>query len=300
MKRKNYFEKKIKNFFFSNLKKINIKKNDIVYLGLDLLKFYSPFVKIFPNYPRNKLNTYLCELFFNLLKEYISKNGTLIYPGFTWSFIIKKKFNKYKTSPEVGSFGNYIFRQKGIERSNHPINSLISWGKKKKIITNNHGSYSFGYNSPFNKFYELNVKFLNIGAPFYDTCTYIHHLEHLNGCNHRFYKLVEGKVYISNKFIKKDFFFLAKYKSYSNKIKRNEKLLYDNLLKKKKAIVSKKHNILFSSISTVNVLKEGMNLLNKNSSIFMKKNIQVIFNENNQTIKNKKNIVKIKYRLNLN
>lgn len=158
----------------------------------------------------------------------------MIYPGFTWSFIKNKKFDKNKTIPEVGSFGKYLFNQKDIERSNHPINSIISWGNKKKEITKIHGPYSFGYNTPFENFLKLNVKFLNIGIPFYDTCTYVHHLEHLNGCNHRYYKLIKGKYFVKGKYYIKNFFFFAKYKSFTNIIKRNEKLLYNLLLKKKK------------------------------------------------------------------
>jgi len=207
MIQKKYLEKKIEKFLFTNLEKIKIKENDIVYLGLNLLQFYYPFVKFIPNYSKKKLDSYLCGLFFDLLKKYFAKKGTIIYPGFTWSFIKNKKFNKKKTVPEVGSFGKYFFYQKNIERSNHPINSIISWGNKKKEITNIHGPYSFGYNSPFQKFYTLNVKFLNIGIPFYDTCTYVHHLEHLNGCNHRYYKLIKGKNYTNGKYSKKKFSF---------------------------------------------------------------------------------------------
>ena len=95
----------------------------------------------------------------------------------------------------------FVFK-KGVHRSDHPINSIASWGKNSKFLTENHGPYSFGYNSPFEKFNKLKVKFLNIGITYGKTCTYVHHLEHLNGINHRFYKAVKGFVFHNKKFRK--------------------------------------------------------------------------------------------------
>jgi aminoglycoside N3'-acetyltransferase len=292
------FKKKIEKFLFSNLKKIKIKKNDIVYLGLDLYKFYYPFIKFISNYPKKNLDHYLCRFFFSLLKKYFNKKGTLIYPGFTWSFIKKKKFHKHKTIPEIGSFGKYLYKQSDIERSNHPINSLLSWGNKKKEITKIHGPYSFGFNTPFEKFLNYNVKFLNIGIPFYDTCTYVHHLEHLNGCNHRYYKLIKGKYFVDGKYYKKNFFFLAKYKSFSKNVKRNEKLFYKFLLKNKKVSSVINSSVLFTSIKTKDVFKAGMNFLIKDSSYFMSKKIEINFKETKKPIKTNKNEIKINYKLN--
>ncbi len=52
--KKKIFEKKIKKFLISNLKKLKIKQNDIIYLGLDLTKFFLPFIKYFPSYNKKK------------------------------------------------------------------------------------------------------------------------------------------------------------------------------------------------------------------------------------------------------
>ena len=293
------FEETIKKILFTSFKKLLIKKNDTIYLGLDLTQFFFPFLSIFPNYKKEKLNHYFCSLFFKLLKEYFAHHGTFILPSFTWSFLKNKKFNKYKTIPEIGSFEKYIFNKKEVARSTHPINSIIAWGKNSKTITKNHGAYSFGYNTPFQKFKEFDVKFVNIGIPFYNTCTYVHHLEHLNGCNHRFYKLIQGRNYIKNKFINENYFFLAKYNSFTDKIKRKEKILYDIIKKKKKIKIFNSKQVIFSSINSHEIFYEGLKLLNENSCAFMSKKILVFFKENkkNVRIRKKQNKIIINYNL---
>jgi len=293
--RKKYFEKKIERFLFTNFKKLKIKKSDIIYVGLDLTQFFLPFLIIFPDYKKKEIDIYFCNLLFKLLKKYFANKGTFIFPAFTWSFLENKRFKKNQTKPEIGSFEKYIFNKKGMTRSDHPINSVISWGKKNKQITKDHGAYSFGFNSPFQKFKELGVKFVNIGIPFYDTCTYVHHLEHLNGFNHRYYKLIQGQNYIKGKFIKKNYFFLVKYNSFNNKIRRNEKILYNDLIQKKKVKSFNAKKVIFSCIDSQDVYYEGLKLLNKDSCAFMNKKIVIFMKKNNKKI----NTIKKKINYNL-
>ena len=77
------------------------------------------------------------------------------------------------------------------EHSSNLLN--CNMGENKKII-NPCGVFSFGANSPFSNFLKYKVKFLNIGIEWKNTCTYLHHIEHLNGINHRFYKLQKEKL----------------------------------------------------------------------------------------------------------
>jgi aminoglycoside N3'-acetyltransferase len=296
---KKYFEKSIERFLFTSFQKLKIKKNDIIYLGLDLTQFFLPFIEFFPDYKKKEINIYFCKLLFRLLKKYFSNEGTFIFPAFTWSCLKNKKFKKYQTKPEIGAFEKYLFNKRGVVRSAHPINSVLSWGTKSKEITKDHGAYSFGYNTPFQKFKEFGVKFVNIGIPFYDTCTYIHHLEHLNGCNHRYYKSIQEQNYIKNKFVKKNYFFLVKYKSFDSKIKRNEKKLYKVLIREKKIKTFTKKRVIFSSTNSEDVFYEGLKLLNKDSCAFMSKKIIVFMKENNKKINIRKREKKIIVNYNL-
>ena len=290
---KDKFEKESYQFLDSNLKKLKIKKNDCIYFGLDLKNFYVPFIKYFKDEPKLLNNEYLCSLFLKNLKQYFLPNGTIVFPSFTWEFIKKKKFHIKKTIPQLGIFEKYIFNKKDFLRSAHPINSIVSIGKKSKYLTKDHGLFSFGANSPYNKFNEIDLKFVNIGVPFYNSCTFSHHLEHINGVNHRFYKIIRGSVFEKNKYIKKNFFFLVKYKYFDKYLERNEQFLNKILIKKNKAKKFTSKNVFFFSSSSNDVTKIGLDILKSCPSGLMKKKIFIYLKEGNKLMKNKnkKNIV---------
>lgn len=274
-----------KKFLYINLKKLGIKKSDTIYLGLDLKNFYIPFLKFLKEDPNLFDKNILNKIFYKNLKEYFLPNGTIIFQAFTWSFIKKKKFHPRLNSPDIGLFENYIFNKPGVKRSSHPTNSIIVFGKNKNFISNNHGLYSFGANSPFEKFKELNVKFVNIGVPLEDSCTYLHHLEHINGTNHRFNKLINGKVFDYDRYLRKNFYILVKYKNISTAVDRDEKKFFDYLKKNKKLKSLKVNQVLFSVINCIDVYNIGLSFLKNDSTYFMKKKVFVKFSEKIKEIK---------------
>ena len=280
MNKKNNEE--IRLFLFKNLKKLGVRRGDSLYLAINLNLFYFPFLKkiIFKNKEE------LVNFFIKILKDYIGKNGTLICPSFTFDFIKKKFFNKQEDEPNLGFFEKVFVFNDGVQRSNHPINSIASWGKYSKLLTESHGPYSFGYNSPFEKFRNLKVKFLNIGISYGKTCTYVHHLEHLNGINHRFYKAVKGFVFENNKFIKKIFFFLALFKDVD--LKKKEYLIEEELRKKNLIKERVSNGIYFSIINSSDVFEQGMKLLKENTCAFINKKFTINFVENDLKKKIKK------------
>lgn len=274
-----------KKFLYINLKKLGIKKSDTIYLGLDLKNFYIPFLKFLKEDPNLFDKNILNKIFYKNLKEYFLPNGTIIFQAFTWSFIKKKKFHPRLNSPDIGLFEKYIFNKPGVKRSSHPTNSIIVFGKNKNFISNNHGLYSFGANSPFEKFKELNVKFVNIGVPLEDSCTYLHHLEHINGTNHRFNKLINGKVFDYDRYLRKNFYILVKYKNISTAVDRDEKKFFDYLKKNKKLKSLKVNQVLFSVINCIDVYNIGLSFLKNDSTYFMKKKVFVKFSEKIKEIK---------------
>ena len=286
---KNLFEKILKilskKFLFNNLKKLGIKKSDTIYLGLDLKNFYIPFLEILNKDPNLFNKTILNKIFYENLKEYFLPNGTIILQAFTWSYIKEKKFHPRLNSPDIGSFEKYVFNKPGIARSSHPTNSIIVFGKNKNLVSKNHGLYSFGANSPFEKFKDLNVKFVNIGVPLEDSCTYLHHLEHVNGTNHRFNKLINGKVFVNDRYLTKNFYILVKYKNISTAVNRDEKKFFDYLRKIKKLKLLNVNQVLFSSINCKDVYNIGLRLLKNDSTYFMKKKVFVKFLEKVKKIK---------------
>mgnify|MGYP001157189123 FL=1 len=286
-------EKKIKNeikdIFKKSLRKLNISGSDNVYLSLNMGGIFKPFLKNEKFIQKvNQKKKYYTKWVLKLLEKYFKK-GTMISPAFSYSFIENKFFDIKKTPSDLGVFSQVFLEKRGIMRTDHPIHSICVYGKLKKKFSSDHGKYSFGTNSPFDKFLKYNIKFLNIGVPFGNTCTYVHHIEHLNGSNYRFYKLFLGKVKKNNKIVNSYCYDFVRYRQVGSEDLKNEKLI-EFYLKKNKSISYSNDKIFFSCTKSIDVYKIATKLLKKNSHIFLKKNFKILHNDNNT----KKNIIKIK------
>ncbi len=266
-----------------NLTKIGIKKGDTVYLGINLGKSFTFFKdEIFQNTSLNKVREKSSKLIFKSIAEHLGSDGTIICPTFSFYFIKEKKFNVNKSKSDLGYFENFFLRQKNIVRSIHPIYSIAIWGKNKKII-NPCGVFSFGANSPFSNFLKYKVKFLNIGIEWKNTCTYLHHIEHLNGINHRFYKPTKGKIINKKKKITDVFYNPVRFMKL-----KSDKAEYkiEKYLRRKFFIKETNDKIYCSSIKARDVHDIALKILQKKPSYFMTKNVYVsIDNKDKLTIK---------------
>lgn len=255
-----------------NLKQIGIKSKDTVYLGINLgqaFKYYQD--EIFLNKSLEYTRKICAELIFTAIKKSVGPKGTIICPTFSFYFIKTKVFNINKSKSDLGYFENFFLNQNNVTRSPHPIYSITIWGKNKKII-NPCGGFSFGENSPFSNFLKFNVKFLNIGIKWIETCTYLHHLEHLNGINHRFYKPTIGKFINKGKSKKRVFYNPVRFMNLKSK-KAEYKI--EKYLKKNNLIRQTKNKIYCSSINAKDVHEIGLKILQKKPSYFMSKNVNV-------------------------
>tara|TARA_B100000963_G_scaffold241999_1_gene211754 strand:+ start:258 stop:1139 length:882 start_codon:yes stop_codon:yes gene_type:complete len=282
--------KNLKQEILSSLKKLNISHNDSLYLSVNMGGVFSSYLNnhgVLDEVLKNKY--FYTKYVLKILKNFISKKGSLICPTFSFSTIKTKKFDIKKTKSDLGIFSQVFLNDKNSLRSDHSIHSLSAIGKFKKIIRRGHGSYSFGINSPFDEFINYKVKFLNIGVPFGETCTYTHHVEHLNGCNYRYNKMFKVTKKQKNKSKKSYDFDFVRYRSMSDDVLKNEKII-EEMLKKKKLIEYIKFPIFFSSTSSSSVYDVTKSILKKDSNIFLKGNKIVLFNDN---FKNK-NLIKLK------
>ena len=267
---------KILRKIIKGIKKLNFKSTDNVYLGIDLGKvLFNDYKKIFENenVSLNEIRNYVTTKIIKNLKNYF-KNGTIIVPSFNFDYFKDRKFNKL-TKSTLGPFENSFIKEKGVSRSNHPIFSICAFGKNKKKILEPCGLFSFGQNSPFNNFIKNNVIFLNIGLPFKDTCTYVHHVEHLNGVNHRYYKAVTGKVYEGGKYINKTYYSFVRYKLIMDNVKRAEYKI-EKMLKNKKYLKEiNDPKIYLSKVYAKDVFKCANDALHRDPFVFLKKKLIV-------------------------
>ena len=257
----------------TGIKKLNFKSTDNVYLGIDLGKiFINNYKKIFASedLTLDEIRKYSINKIIKSLKSYF-KNGTIIAPSFNYDYFKERKFNKNLTKSSLGPFENSFIKERGVSRSNHPIFSISALGKNKKKILEPCGLFSFGQNSPFNNFIKNNVIFLNIGLPLGSTCTYLHHVEHMAGVNHRYYKAVSGKVFESGKYINKTYYSFVRYNFIIEKVKRAEYKI-EKLLKNKKYLKEVNNDkVYLSKVYAKDVFSCANKVLQLDPSFFLEK-----------------------------
>ena len=162
----NFFRNEIKN----RLSKY-IKKGLVVNCEFDLAKFNQ--IAII-----SKNKDQFIKFFLDIFLELIGKKGTLIIPGFSYSWGKNKKkkfFNPEITKPEVGILPNYLLSKEKAVRTKDPMFSFFILGNKKnyfKDISNN----SFGKKSIYEKIYKNNGLLVSFGLNQFDP-TFVHFVE---------------------------------------------------------------------------------------------------------------------------
>jgi len=286
---KDKIQKDLKKLIIKNLKILDIRPQDHLYLSINMGSFFLNYID---NQDAisiiNKNKIFFTKYVLKIFKNYISKDGSLICASFSYSTKKTMFFDIKKTRSEVGIFSQVFLEDKSSLRSDHSMHSISAIGKFKKILKESHGIFSFGINSPFESFLKFNVKFVHIGVPFHKACTYIHHVQHLAGCNFRFYKSFKVKKKIENKITNTYDYNFLRFKILGNE--SIEEFLLENVLSKKKLIKYIKKPVFFSVVDCDSVYKETKKLLKKNPSTFIRGSKKVIFNDN---FKNK-NLIRLK------
>ena len=265
------FKKKYKKFLFRNLKKIKLMNGDNIYVSVNLGEAYKPFFK---HINKTKITSEKFSLILiQLLKEYLGKSGGIIVPTFSFQYIKDRFFDKNTTKTILGPFNQSFLKKNFRNRTSHPTHSICCYGKINKKIKKYDNKFSFGENSPYSQFTNLKVKFLNIGVNLKDTITYIHHIEQLNGCAHRYYKNIYGKIKVNNKIIRKNYYCFVKFlfKDFETDAAPIVKTIKEkNLLHE-----ASSSNTYFSLVKAEDIYNESLVLLNKNPQIFMNKKLNI-------------------------
>jgi hypothetical protein len=88
-----------------------------------------------------------------------------------------------------------------------------------------------------------------------------------------------------DRYLRKNFYILVKYKNISTAVNRDEKKFFDYLRKNKKLKLLKVNQVLFSTINCKDVYNIGLSFLKNDSTYFMKKKVFVKFLEKIKKIK---------------
>ena len=246
-----------------SLKKIGIKKKDILYVSGNLVSFGLTNRMSYKNLPK---------IFFDEIIKIIGPEGTIIFPSHSFNLLNTNEiFDLNKTKSISGSFSNYIIENKKFYRQFHPYASISGVGKYAKFICNYKKSDVYGPNCPFEKLIKINAKFISLGVEVNRNCTQVHFLEKETKVKYRYEKFFSQKVLFKKKIIKKKFSMFVLKEKYRN-IKRNyNKIIFNYFLKIGKINKCKLGNNWVYSYDLNDFYKITKNLFLKYNNIWLGK-----------------------------
>lgn len=153
--------------------KLNINKGDKIFISSDIKKIIFEAIR---NDDSGDLNTFIARII-----DVIGSEGTLIFPTYNWDFCKGVTFDYYNTPSQTGSLGTVALKRKDFKRSKHPLYSFAVWGKDQEKICNMDNISSYGIDSPFAYFRDMNVKNIIINVPLQHCFTYAHFVEEMSG-----------------------------------------------------------------------------------------------------------------------
>ena len=178
----------------ASFKDLPISLGDNIYICPELFRF-----GLFKNANKN----YYYSSFYNEIKKKIGPSGTILINTYTFQVLrYKKKFVYEKTISSSGEFSEYIRNLNGAIRSEHPVYSVSSIGKRSKYFCKNNSFHNYGKDSPYWKFLKTGGKILNLGMDFHLN-PFLHVAEFNMGVPYLYNKLTKVKYYKNNKLNKK-------------------------------------------------------------------------------------------------
>ena len=169
------------------VEKMNIRKGDRILVSSDVSDLLYTCMK--------HKDTMDLNVFIDSLINVVGEEGTVIFPTYNWGFCHGEDFDYYKTKSRTGVLSQTALNRKDFRRTKHPIYSFAVWGKDQEYLCNLDNVSSFGIDSPFHYFKEMNVKNLIIGLGLINSFTFTHYVEEVNQeyVHHRYLKNFYGR-----------------------------------------------------------------------------------------------------------
>jgi len=248
------------------LRHLGLKKGDIVLVQSSLSKIG----------PINGIDLHDREGFAGAIFKAFSsvidvpKSGTLVVPTFTHEYARNKVPFIYEESPsEVGLFTEYLRKLTGSYRSLHPINSFCAIGRNKYKICKDLSISCYGYNSVFDRLYQLNAKMMFLGCNMRHM-TLKHHLEQMVALPYVYMKSYFTPVHKNGKQVKLPFLCVVRY--LKGKVENNDCSQFQRHLQRKRMLCKTKiGNAQTLLVSIRNAFDEGYKLLQNNPCYFLEK-----------------------------
>jgi aminoglycoside 3-N-acetyltransferase len=259
----------LKNYIELSLKKIGVKKNDIIFVHTDIVN-----LPIFVHKTKNikKKVKLFCDYIFESLTKVVSNKGIIIVPTFNYDFCKTKKFSVQNTPSQVGIFTEYMRKHTRTIRTANPIHSVAIFGFFKKEFAEEISNNCFGSNSIFERIYDKNAWIIFLGTTI-QSCTFVHRCEELADVPYRFYKKFSGHVLDKKKKSINHLYYCRyknKYKDYDNGNTDHSKL--EKVLLKKNYLIKPFKKFEISGIKAASLQDYLVRKLKKNPFYLLKKN----------------------------
>ena len=122
----------------------------------------------------------------NALQDLVGREGTLLFPTYTWRFCKGEEWDYDSTPGETGALSNQALSREDFKRTKHPIYSFAVWGKDQEFLVNLENRDSFGKDSPYAYLHEKGRCNIALGVSSFFTFT--HYVEQCNHVDYRYGK----------------------------------------------------------------------------------------------------------------
>lgn len=175
------------------IRKLGVSNGDIVYVASNITLFMHVARKQYGVQTDEDKEKFL-NCFIDILKEFVTESGTLLFPTYTWTFCRDHFFDRRQTKSEVGALNNWILEErKDFVRTKHPIYSFMVWGKDKQYLTELDNEDSWGIGSPFEYLYHNKAKMLLLDVHLRQCFTFMHYVEECIKVPFRYFKNFRGR-----------------------------------------------------------------------------------------------------------
>lgn len=184
---------------------LSIKKNDNIYLGVDVFLLYSLFKE-------KKIDRFIfVDEILNFFLKRIGKNGSLVIPVFSFDTFKKKKFDQKNSPGQSGALGALLLKKYYKFRTTNPFYSFLCFGKRKNFYLKIKEPNSMGEKSIWKYFIKDKFSLVTLGYHYNRSFSHVHYLERLKKINYRYdKKFIIKYTDIHNKTKKKNFFFYVR------------------------------------------------------------------------------------------
>ena len=179
--------------FSSVLKNVGIQNGDMLYIASDITQLILDATKCIDINKENERNIFLHGIV-NSIQQIIGREGTILFPVFSWSFCRDNYFDYCETDGETGAFSNWVrVNRSDFYRTKHPIYSFMVWGKYTDYFHSMDNQESWGMDSPFAYMHKMNAKLMLLNVSLQRGFTFMHYVEQCLEVPYRYHKYFIGE-----------------------------------------------------------------------------------------------------------